>query len=305
MYVPIGGVEQWIEIELDDPANPVLLYLHGGPGASSRPAAAAWKPWRRHFSLVHWDQRGTGRTLARNGEAGCGRLTIDRMVEDGLAVAEFLRAEIGKERILLVAHSWGSILGIHMAKRRPDLFSAYVGTGQVVDMRRNEEIKYRTLLERAESDGNREAVEELTGIGPPPHSDLEAMKILVRWADALARGGGDPVKPRPNPRSPDFTAEDSEWLIRGIGFSGGELFREIAAADLTTLGSKFDVPIFFFQGTEDLLAPIALVEAYFSAIEAPHKELVRFADCHHFLVINRPDDFLAELLARVRHLIDS
>ena len=305
MYVPIGGIEQWIEIAADDPANPVLLYLHGGPGASSRPAAAAWRSWQRYFTVVHWDQRGTGRTLARNGEAGCGSLSIERMVEDGLAVAEFLRSELGKDKLLLVAHSWGSILGIHMAKRRPDLFSAYVGTGQVVDMGRNEEIKYRTLLARAESDGNREAQRELTEIGPPPHSDLEAMKILVRWADALARGAGDPVKPRPNPRSPDFTAEDGEWLMRGLGFSSGQLFREIAAIDLTRLGPRFDLPIFFFQGTEDLLAPIPLVEEYFSAIEAQRKEFVRFADCHHFLVINRPDDFLAELVGRVRHLLDS
>ena len=84
MFIPIGGIEQWVQIGTENRDNPVLLYLHGGPGGSSRPAAGAWKPWERHFTVVHWDQRGAGRTFERNGEVGSGRLTVDRMVRDGI-----------------------------------------------------------------------------------------------------------------------------------------------------------------------------------------------------------------------------
>jgi pimeloyl-ACP methyl ester carboxylesterase len=89
MYVQIGGIDQWVQFRDHDPAKPVLLYLHGGPGGTSVPAAAAWKPWEEHFTVVHWDQRGAGRTFAKNRETGCGSLTIDRMVCDGIEVAEF------------------------------------------------------------------------------------------------------------------------------------------------------------------------------------------------------------------------
>lgn len=297
MYVPIGGIEQWIEIV--GAGKPPLLFLHGGPGASSRPAAAAWQSWTDHFSVVHWDQRGTGRTFARNGAEGSGALTLARMVEDGLEVAAYVKDRLGTGKVLLVAHSWGTILAVHMLKRRPDLFSAYVGAAQIVDMRRNEEIKYATLIARAKAAGNREAEADLARIGPPPHEDLDAMRILVRWADALTLGEGDPIRPRPRPRSADFTEEDGSWLVRGLEFSSGQLYREIAAVDLATLGPAFAVPMFFFHGTEDLLAPLALVESYVEAIAAPRKELVFFPDCHHFLAINRPEDFLAEILARV------
>jgi pimeloyl-ACP methyl ester carboxylesterase len=303
MYVPIGGIEQWIQIGGENLDNPVLLYLHGGPGASSRVAAAAWKGWERHFTVVHWDQRGAGRTFARNGEAGSGTLSIDRMVEDGIEVAAYLRAHLRADKILLVAHSWGSILGIHMIRRRPDLFAAYVGTGQVVDMKRNEEIKYAKVLARAKAAQNREAIESLTAMGPPPHAELETMRVLVRWADSLATGDGDRIQPRPNPRSPDFTADDVDSLTRGFIFSGGQLYKEIAEVDLPALGLRFDIPMFFFQGTEDLLAQIELIEEYSGNIIAPHNELVRFEDCHHFVAMNRPDDFLAALLGRVRPLI--
>ena len=94
MYVPIGGIDQWIQIGSGNPDLPVLLYLHGGPGGTSVPAAAAWKPWEEHFTLVHWDQRGAGRTFRKNGEAGCGCITSSAWIE----VAEFLGVLQGGER---------------------------------------------------------------------------------------------------------------------------------------------------------------------------------------------------------------
>jgi pimeloyl-ACP methyl ester carboxylesterase len=302
LYVPIGGIGQWVQIGDVVPGHPVLLYLHGGPGGTSVPAAAAWQPWEAHFTVVHWDQRGAGRTFRKNGESGCGRLTIERMVKDGIEVAEFLIAHLRVPKILLVGHSWGSALAVYMLKRRPELFSAFVGTGQLVSMRRNEEFNYARQLEQAERLGDQKALEALREIGAPPFSNWSSLKTLREWADRLAEGDGDSVQARPTPIAPEFTADEVPSMLQGAEFSRKELLGELNAIDLPSLGLTFDMPIFFFSGTHDQQTPMALAEQYFAAISAPHKKFVRFENCHHFVVMNRPKDFLRELLTHVRPL---
>jgi pimeloyl-ACP methyl ester carboxylesterase len=298
MYVPIGGIEHWIQ-HGGAPDAPILLYLHGGPGGTSVPVAAAWKPWEEQFTVVHWDQRGAGRTFARNGEAGCGRLTINRMVADGLEVVDFLGATLGKRKLVIVGHSWGSVLGIHMLRQRPELFAAYVGTGQLVNKRRNEEFNYRRQMAQAQKSGNAEALAALQAIGPPPFPDRDAIKVLRQWADVLTDGDGDSAQPRPTPIAPDYSRDEVPALMQGAEFSRRELYDEIETVDLPSLGLAFDSPFFIFHGTCDQATPMELAEEYFAAVAAPHKEFVRFEGCHHFVVINRPHDILRELVARV------
>jgi pimeloyl-ACP methyl ester carboxylesterase len=300
MYVYIGGIEQWIQFGGDAPDHPVLLYLHGGPGGTSVPLSAAFGPWEEHFTVVHWDQRGAGRTFARNGAQGCGPLSLERMVRDGIEVCEYLIQHLGKPRILLVGHSWGAALGIHLLERRPELFSAFVGTGQLVSMKLNEEYNYRRFLGLAERAGNQEALEALRGIGPPPFTDTGALKTLREWSNRLAEGDGDCVEPRPTRMAPDFKKEEVPAMMEGAEFSLRQLYADLVSIDLPSLGVVFPVPMFFFHGACDQQTPVELVEAYCNSIEAPHKELVRFAGCHHFVVMNRPDAFLNELLVRVR-----
>jgi pimeloyl-ACP methyl ester carboxylesterase len=303
MYVPIGGIEQWIQFGENQPNHPVLLYLHGGPGGTSVPAAAAWKPWEEYFTVVHWDQRGAGRTFARNGETGCGPLTVDRMVRDGIEVAQYLIASLRKPKVMIVGHSWGSVLAVYMLKRHPDLFSAFVGTGQVVNMRQNEEYNYQRQLEQARRLGNQEAVQALLGIGPPPFSNRSSLMVLREWAERLADGSGDSVQPRPSPRAPDFKLDEVPMMLKGTEFSRNQLYEELKGINLPALGLRFEVPIFFFEGTCDQQTPTELAEQYFDNIEAPHKEFVRFEGCHHFVVMNRPDDFLRKLVTRVLPLL--
>lgn len=299
MYVSIGGIEQWVQIGGDAPDRPILLFLHGGPGGTTVPASAAWKPWEEHFTVVHWDQRGAGRTFARNGAAGCGPLSLDRMVRDGIEVAEYLIKRLRRSKVLLVGHSWGSALGVHIVKQRPDLFAAFVGTGQLVNMRLNEEHNYRRYLQQAERAGNREALEVLRGLGAPPFSHWSALKTLREWSDRLAEGDGDSVQPRPTPMPTDFKKEDIPAMLQGAEFSQLQLYEELKLIDLPSLGFEFEIPMFCFHGACDQQTPVELAEEYFNSIAAPHKEFMSFAGCHHFVVLNRPDLFLTELLVRV------
>src|SRR5581483_1350730 len=127
-FITIGGIEQWVTIRGDDRRHPVLLLLHGGPGDVQSPFVSTYAPYERDFVLVQWDQRGAGRTFAKNGAAG---VTRDRLVADGIDLAEQLHKRFAPAPLILFGHSWGSIVATAMAQQRPELFAAYVGTGQV------------------------------------------------------------------------------------------------------------------------------------------------------------------------------
>ena len=163
-YVKIGGIEQWITIRGEDRKNPVLLLLHGGPGDATNPwGYAGFRNWLKYFTVVQWDQRGAGRTFGRNGAAAASTITVERMVQDGVELAELLSKRLQKEKIVLVGHSWGSTLGVFMVKARPELFHAFVGTGQVADPARNYAVAYAALVEKASREGNARAVRRTEG----------------------------------------------------------------------------------------------------------------------------------------------
>src|SRR5215510_3514294 len=142
-YVTIGGTDQWLQIRGTDRANPVLLVVHGGPGSPYSVFTPLLREWERDFTVVHWDRRGCGRTLRRNGTPVADDLTFERMVADGIEVSRFLCEHFDTEKIILMAGSMGTIIGLPMVRRHPELFSAYVGTDFYVNMRDNERIGRR------------------------------------------------------------------------------------------------------------------------------------------------------------------
>src|SRR5215475_12185125 len=153
-YVRIGGIDQWVQIRGADRANPILLMLHPH-GASTIPFTPLYTAWEKHFTVVQWDRRTVGRTRRANRRAGDADWTFDRFIADGIELIEHLRERLGQDRVVLAAHSQGTVIGVGMARRRPDLFHAYVGMGQMVDMPRNESIVYERLLAQARALGRR------------------------------------------------------------------------------------------------------------------------------------------------------
>jgi pimeloyl-ACP methyl ester carboxylesterase len=173
MFVRIGAIDQWITIKGDDRNNPVVLFLHGGPGDALSPFAdSMFQGWEKDFTLVQWDQRGAGRTYGKSGPSIEPTMTIERMSQDGIEVAEFLAKHLDKKKIITEGASWGSILGIYMAHARPDLFYAYVGRAQIVNWRKNEAASYARVLEMARASGDQPAIRALTTIGPPPWNSI-------------------------------------------------------------------------------------------------------------------------------------
>jgi hypothetical protein len=179
-FTKIGGIDQWITIRGQDRENPVILLLHGGPGIalSLMPRDFLWS-WSKLFTLVIWDQRGAGKTFGRSGPVSAD-VTVDRMVEDGIELAEFICAQLHKTKIVLVGVSWGSDIGIHMVKSRPDLFYAYVGTGQSVNQRKFRAVAYAQLLAEARIRNDQKAIKELEANGPPPYNSIAKATVHTK-----------------------------------------------------------------------------------------------------------------------------
>lgn len=306
MFVKIGGIDQWIQIRGENRDNPVMLILHGGPGSSYVPFTLTLRSWERYFTVVQWDQRGAGKTYGRNDRTRDGDMTIDRMVQDGIEVTEFVRKRLHKKGVILLGHSWGTILGLPMVQRRADLFYAYVGTGQIVDMARNEAVSYDMVLKKARATTDEKAIKELERIGPPPYKDLRSWAVKQRLiqtapstADDLFLAGDFYTSAL---YAPDYSLKDTYDFFAAIYFSSTALIEKLMSYDARLLGVKFETPIFFFQGDSDVQTPTVLVEEYFASIEAPKEELVLLRGCGHMAVFSKPDVFLNELVARVRPL---
>jgi pimeloyl-ACP methyl ester carboxylesterase len=301
-YVSIGGIEQWITIRGQDRTNPVLLFLHGGPGDVTNPwSFMIFAPWEEHFTVVQWDQRGAGRTLRKSGPSVAPTMTVDRMAQDGIELAEYLRKHLGKEKIVVVAHSFGSLLGLRMVRARPDLFYAYVGTGEVADETRNYSVAYDALLKKAQQTGNQQALDELKSVGPPPYTSGRGYQVQRKWSNHFE--GADLFLPGTLGYAlvaPGNSVEDINDSTDGQLLSGERLF-SLTRSTMKDLGLEFALPIYFFEGAEDFTTPTALAQQYLEAIKAPHKEFVPIPG-GHFAVFMNSDQFLKELVARVRPL---
>jgi pimeloyl-ACP methyl ester carboxylesterase len=303
-FVTIGGIEQWITIRGWNRDNPVLLFLHGGPGEVTNPwTFALFAPWEKYFTVVQWDQRGAGRTLRRSGPAVAHGITLPRMVEDGIEVSNYLRKHLGREKIIIVGHSFGSIIGLQMARAKPDLFCAYVGTGQVADGAKNYFVAYEELLKKARAVGNQEAIDDLTRVGPPPYKSDEGYGMQRRWANAFE--GADQFLFGTiglTLVAPGNSVQDLNDSVDGQMLSAEHLVPQTKSIGAQELGREFSVPIFIFQGAEDFTTSTALARTYFDSIKAPRKAFVPIKGSGHFAVFMNSDQFLQELVRRVRPL---
>ena len=305
-YVKIGGIDQWITIRGENRNNPVLLLIHGGPASTYSIFSPLLRSWEKHFIVVQWDQRGAGKTFGKNGKDGSGTITFDRLTQDGIEVAEYLRKKMGHQKVILIGSSVGSLIGIMMAKLRPDLFYAYVGTDQNASDPQKQDHLYRLTVNALRQAGNMKGVQLLEKMG----SDMSQWNR--KDYDMINRLRVKAIKDVPNMitdlflpsmlSSPEHKIKDMIDIFKGMSFSLDQLFDELMIFDLKKFGLQFEVPIFIFQGDTDILTPTELAKAYYDEIEAPYKEFVLIKNAGHLACFARADQFLKELIERVRPL---
>lgn len=302
-YVTIGGVPQYISIRGSDIANPVILFVHGGPGGAVM--GASYQPflaWEGAFTVVQWDQRGAGMTYAANGY-DASAITVERLTSDGAEVAEYVRERLEKPSIILLGHSWGSHLGAKIAQRRPDLFSAFVATGLWVNFEQSQAALYDRALATRRLANNEDAVRSLERVAPLPFDDLERWKTILRWS----ADEGDSTFPSNGALflatllSPEYPLLKSFSYFRGFNASSEILGKE-AMHDNLDPSAPFGMPIFLFQGDEDGHVDPGLAQRFFEAAQAPAKEVVVFEGGGHSVHVTQQERFVRELIDRVRPL---
>lgn len=299
--VQLGGVKQWLLIRSRDRSNPVLLCLHGGPGFAWMPLARKFSSrLEEHFVVVHWDQRGAGKSSTS--QVSDDSLHLEQYLADTVELVELLRRRFGVPKIYLLGHSWGTVLGTLTVQRYPKLFHAYVGLGQVVNMSRGEEISYRFVLEHAQADGNQRALGQLEGLRRPYQTAKEVMtqrKWLGHYRGDFKTGNGFFKILRALLFCPEYRIRDKVNFIRAMMNSLDHAWTGFQHLDFIQTVPRLEVPVYFFTGRHDYCVPFELVEEWTNVLEAPHVANVWFENSAHNACLEEPDRFQRELIDRV------
>ena len=305
-HLDLGGVQQWILLRGENIDNPVLLFLHGGPGAADmtllpRRMAALEK----HFVVVYWDQRGAGKSF----QAARARsdMTIERFVSDVLELTDLLCHRFQQDRIFLVGQSWGSILGVLSAQQNPERYHAYIGIGQVVNGHENERLSWEWTLAQASASHDTSAMETLQDIGPPPYED-DMIEKLFAQRELLGKYGGSIYG---NPQgaqglfiaglqdATEYTTLDKINFVRGLRNSLQLLWPQVLAVNFIEQAPALEVPVFFLVGRHDYQTPFTLAEQYYHVLEAPAKELIWFDHSAHMPHMEETEKFYDLMIQNV------
>jgi pimeloyl-ACP methyl ester carboxylesterase len=297
--IELGGVQQWILIRGKERTHPVLLWLHGGPGGPTMPYAHYYDTELvKHFVVVHWDQRGAGKSY--DPALAPEMLTIEQYIADTVELVRHLRQRFGAAKIYLIGHSWGSQLGALTVARYPELFHAFVGVSQAVSIPETHRIIYPRLLEEARANGNQEALGELEALGSPPWSTVASIMTFAKWNAAFGGVVRQAIAEQMDiavQQSPVFTPQDVERTNLGLAFSVEVMLSQLLQLNLLEQAPRLDVPVFFIHGQYDGASPGVLAEQYYATLEAPKgRSFVWFKESAHFPMWEEPDKFNQEML---------
>ena len=299
MYVDINGTKQWISIYGQNKDNPILLYLHGGPGsATSLYDYAFTRKWADVYTVVTWDQRGCGKSYDKSNPE---TITADIMMQDGKAMTEFLRDCLQVEKITLLGHSWGSYFGANLALAHPDYYDAFIGTGQFIDENENERRLYEAALTWSENDPEgRDMVEEWARSWETEDADLLSgillrNSILERYGYDMMKDGMDYNISTTVLFNPYYSLKDilvslkyeTEAFLPYSVFVASDGFKE-----MSLLGRfDYEIPFYNINGDQDYQTNYSLACEYFEQVNAPKKQMFVMKDATHGLLESRSAEF--------------
>lgn len=309
-YVRIGGIDQFVSIRGQDRANPVLLLVHGGPGFPT--SGIAWWATRgleEYFTVVHWDQRGAGKThLANDPATVAPTMRPQRFVDDTEELVDWLRREFAQDKVFLLGTSWGSYVGLEFALRRPQWLHAYIGMGQAVDMPENERRGYAHALEQARRSGHRQAIAELEAIAPYAQDGrpIPLAKIAVerKWSDFF--GGVMAYRPRQVDGiavrlAPEYSDAEAARAYEGNGWSQDFLLADVLSVDLGAR-TRLDCPLIVLAGRHDRSVNSYVAREWFERVQAPYKHFEWFEHSAHEILAEEPGKLLVTLVRHARPL---
>lgn len=288
--INLGGLEQYVIIRGADSTKPVMLYLHGGPG---NPEIVFMKETNtaieNDFVMVYWEQAGAGKSYSSDIPAA--HMTIEQFISDTRELTEILSKRFNQDKIYLMGHSWGSLLGILSANKHPELYKAYFGIGQVCDQYRGERVSFDWVKEQAAIQGDENAIDALSKTEfPDSLADSKVwMKYLMFERSYVNRFGGGithemkemgpVVKMLLNAK--EYSFRDKFKYMGGSLFSLENLWQEVIHRNLFNEIDSLQVPVYIFQGKYDYQTPTVVAKEFFDQLKAPQKEFFYFENSAH------------------------
>ncbi len=305
--VEIGGVEQWIMANGKSDELPVLLWLHGGPGAAQMAGGRYFNgDLENEFIVVHWDQRGAGKSNTRDIDEDT--LNVDQFLSDVEEMTEYLKVRFGKEKIFLLGHSWGSYLGILSVNENPENYYGYIGVSQVVFLKKQQVLAHEELLRRVQEDigeGRKEKnLKILSELDGPPYDKYEdysiftglmseyGMNIDVGLLELAVVGIGSGV----------YDVKDLVHWVEGAKRGSRPMWDESREWDLPNYISELDVPCLFIFGEDDFNTPASVAQEFLKNVDAPKKDIVVFENTAHTPFFKDKEKFAKEVLDFKEHI---
>ncbi len=289
----MGGIRQSVLIRGQDKDNPVMLFLHGGPGFPLFPvdqASGVMRELEKDFTMVYWEQRGTGGSFSWR--LPMKSLSVNDFVEDTHELVGYIYDLLGQDKLFIWGHSWGSKVGALYAKRHPERLYAYVSTGQSVHPFKNEHLSYRFVLQKATEERKGRALRQLERVDTMPQNySLRDALLVRRW---VYHYGGVVRDPNPLDRyldlryvlntlsAPEYGILDKLNMVLMPYFSAEELWEDLKSKDLKQSVERIEVPVFFLLGRHDVIVSAELAADYFDFLAAPSgKTLIWFENSAH------------------------
>jgi pimeloyl-ACP methyl ester carboxylesterase len=284
--ITLGNYPQSVSIHGNDTNLPILLMLHGGPGQPQIGFIRYFtEALESEFIVVNWDQRGSGKSYSSSIDPAT--MNINQFLDDTIELTKYLLQRFGKQKLFLCGHSWGTALGLLACQKNPELFEAYIGVSQIVNMPKGELISYNFTLQKAIESNNQKAITELKKIGTPPHKSLTDILLQRKWLDHY-NGTTYELKMNKIMQKASSTKEYNlwDWLWRfrkGMFFSLDHLLQDLLNIEFDKSIQEIKIPFYCLEGTSDYQVPFELAQSFFEQIKAPHKKLIMFEQCGHMI----------------------
>jgi pimeloyl-ACP methyl ester carboxylesterase len=287
LSINAGNISQWIKIDGDNDQNAVLLFLHGGPGGSVISYSNRFtKELQKHFIVVQWDQRETGKTKSLNSSPA--HLTVPLFENDALEIINYLRSKFHQDRILISGHSWGGFLALVIASHHPEFILACFAAAPMIYQLESEKMALSKMKVLAEQENNKDALQELAKIRIPFENGTQLF-YHRKWLYQL-------INRRKVPFSQAYVENWSKtWL---------PLFNDASQMNFFEVAPEIKCPIYFMVGTKDFQTNFELTEHYFEKLKAEKKELFWFRDSAHGLNLTESKKFQQVIISTIGQLKD-
>lgn len=290
--VDINGNSHGIMIRGNDKDNPVILFVHGGPGTSEIPYADKYQDLlETKFTVVHYDQRASGKSFHFSEDYS--NLSPDLLVEDLLAMTNYITERLGKEKVILIGHSYGTYIGMQAAYKAPEKYEAYVGIGQMSDTIESEIDNLNYVIDQAKSAGNTDDVLYLQGLTEKiKNGDMFTPRNYV-----IKYGGATRLIDNPDGNnigmllSSEYNLLDVIRYNYGLTYSQNILLKNITENSLPSIVTKLELPFYFIMGKYDYMTSSNAAIKYFDMIEADQKEFISFDQSAHYPQFEEKEKF--------------